>query len=193
MSTSIVDLVRAVDFAARKHSSNRRKGQNAEPYVNHLTEVALLVAKATAGKDQSLVNAAFLHDTIEDTKTTREELVESFGRDVAALVAEVTDDKRLPKATRKRLQVETAPHKTPRAKLLKIADKISNLRGILASPPKDWDRKRKQGYFVWAKRVVDGCRSVNKRFEAEFDRVYQSGVETLGADLKPRRTERKLK
>src|SRR5207244_5473737 len=122
MASDIVAVARALDFAARKHSKQRRKGEAGEPYVNHLAEVARLVAEATGGKDTVAVLAALLHDAIEDTPTTREELEGEFGREVAAVVAEVTDDKSLPKAERKRLQVETAPHKSARAKLIKIAD-----------------------------------------------------------------------
>ncbi len=147
MAIIVLELVRAMDFAARKHVSKRRKGADAEPYVNHLTEVALQIAQATEGNDPGLVIAALLHDTIEDTGTTREELVREFGEDVASVVVEMTDDKSLPKAQRKQLQIETAARKSSRAKILKIADKISNLRGILESPPKDWHLKRKQEYF----------------------------------------------
>lgn len=169
----------ALDFAARKHRDQRRKGAASEPYINHLAEVARLVAEATAGRDPVAVLAALLHDTIEDTKTTAEELAREFGPEVAALVVEVTDDKRLPKAERKRLQVETAPRKSPQAKVIKIADKISNLRAILASPPADWDLPRKRDYFEWAARVVAGCRGVNRSLEAQFDGVYCEGLDTL--------------
>ncbi len=176
MSQAIVQLARALDFAARKHRDQRRKGAAAEPYINHLAEVAWLVAEVTAGRDPVVVVAALLHDTIEDTKTTAEELAREFGPEVAAVVVEVTDDKRLPKAERKRLQVENAPHKSPRAKLIKIADKTSNLRAILASPPVDWDAARKREYFEWAARVVAGCRGMNRALEAHFDGAYQEGT-----------------
>ena len=176
MSQAIVQLARALDFAARKHRDQRRKGAAAEPYVNHLAEVARLVAEVTAGRDPVVVAAALLHDTIEDTKTAVEEIAREFGPDVAAIVVEVTDDKRLPKAERKRLQVENAPHKSPRAKLIKIADKTSNLRAILASPPVDWDATRKREYFEWAARVVAGCRGVNRALEAHFDNAYREGT-----------------
>jgi GTP diphosphokinase / guanosine-3',5'-bis(diphosphate) 3'-diphosphatase len=175
VSQAIVHLTRALEFAARKHRDQRRKGATAEPYINHLAEVARLVAEATAGQDPVVVTAALLHDTIEDTKTTAEELSREFGPQVAAIVEEVTDDKRLPKAERKRLQVENAPHKSPRAKLIKIADKISNLRAILASPPVDWDSARKREYFEWSVRVVAGCRGVSRALEAQFDEVSRTG------------------
>jgi GTP diphosphokinase / guanosine-3',5'-bis(diphosphate) 3'-diphosphatase len=184
MSTTVVDLARALDFAARKHRDQRRKGAASEPYINHPAEVARLVAEATAGSDPVLVLAALLHDTIEDTKTTKDELAHEFGQEVANLVAELTDDKRLPKAERKRLQVTNAPHKSPQAKLIKIADKISNLRAILASPPTDWDDARKREYFAWAGKVVAGCRGLNRTLEDQFDEAYQAGL-AAGIDVSP--------
>ena len=127
------------------HVHDRRKGAAEEPYINHLLEVASLVAEATDGQDPHLVIAALLHDAIEDQEVPREMIADSFGEDVAALVQEVTDDKSLDKAVRKRKQVETASKKSPRAKTLKLADKISNLRAITASPPPDWSIKRHGG------------------------------------------------
>ena len=128
-------IVRAFDFAARKHSDQRRKGAAREPYINHLAEVAELVARASEGTDPELIAAAILHDTVEDTATTKAELTELFGVEVANLVGEVTDNKSLEKEGRKRLQIETAPHKSLRAKVIKLADKTSNLRAIVRSPP----------------------------------------------------------
>jgi GTP diphosphokinase / guanosine-3',5'-bis(diphosphate) 3'-diphosphatase len=157
-TNSLVHVLRAVDFAARQHAKQRRKGEAAEPYVNHLTEVALLVAEATEGKDPVAVMAAVLHDTVEDTGLSSAELAAAFGPEVAALVAEVTDDKSLEKAERKRLQIEHAPHISPQAKLVKMADKISNLRAIRSSPP-PWDDARKRAYLDWARQVVEGCRA----------------------------------
>ena len=179
MSRAVVDLMRALDFAARKHRDQRRKGAADEPYINHLTEVARLVAEATEGRDTASVVAALLHHTIEDTKTTREELEREFGADVAAVVSEVTDDKSLPKAERKRLQIESAPHKSERAKMIKVADKTSNLRSIAASPPVDWDSRRQRDYFEWAAKVVDGCRGVNKNLEAQFDAAHRAGLQAI--------------
>jgi (p)ppGpp synthase/HD superfamily hydrolase len=167
--------MRALDFVARKHSDQRRKGAAAEPYINHLAEVACLVAEATEGRDPLAVLGALLHDTLEDTDTTRKELESEFGVEAAALVAEVTDDKSLPKQERKRLQVETAPHKSERAKLIKIADKTSNLRSISESPPVKWDAARREEYFEWSARVVEGCRGVNAHLEAAFDNAYRLG------------------
>jgi guanosine-3',5'-bis(diphosphate) 3'-pyrophosphohydrolase len=180
MSSDVVALARALDFAARKHSKQRRKGEAGEPYVNHLAEVARLVAEATGGKDTVAVLAALLHDAIEDTPTTREELEREFGPEVAEVVVEVTDDKSLPKAERKRLQVESAPGKSRRAKLIKIADKTSNLRSIAKSPPMDWDLKRQREYFDWAVRVVAGCRGTNATLEKWFDEAHAAGLLALG-------------
>jgi guanosine-3',5'-bis(diphosphate) 3'-pyrophosphohydrolase len=158
----------ACDFAARRHVNQRRKGVAGEPYINHLAEVARLLAEATGG-DAVLVAAAFLHDTLEDTETTYDEIEALFGADMAVLVGEVTDDKSLPKAERKRRQVEAAPHKSVRARLLKIADKTSNLRALAASPPAGWDMARMADYVDWAEKVVAGCRGLNASLEQAFD------------------------
>lgn len=176
---SVVKIARAVHFAAKKHAKQRRKGGDAEPYTNHLAEVAEILAVNTDGEDSNLVAAGLLHDTLEDTETTYDELVDGFGRDVADLVVEVTDDKTLPKAERKRLQVEKASHKSDRAKMLKIADKISNLNSILNSPPKDWSLDRKREYFDWAKQVVGGCAGVNPALDKLFSEVYEKGRRIL--------------
>lgn len=171
----IVRITQALDFAARKHVDHRRKGAAGEPYINHLAEVALLLAEATDGDDTELVMAGLLHDCIEDQQVKFEELLGLFGVDVANLVLEVTDDKSLEKAERKRLQIEHAPHKSDRAKKLKIADKISNLHSINSSPPQGWDAQRKREYFDWAKAVVAGCRGVSGPLEAKFDAACRSG------------------
>jgi (p)ppGpp synthase/HD superfamily hydrolase len=161
--------VAAAEFAAKRHVSQRRKGAQAEPYFNHLAEVAALIADATDGSDAALVAAGYLHDTLEDTPTEYEELTSLFGEDVASLVAAVTDDKSLPKAERKQLQIEHAAKAAPRARLLKVADKISNLRSLAASPPADWDSGRTLEYVDWAEKVVAGCRKLNPRLDALFD------------------------
>ena len=169
MSGEIKLLARAWHVATERHVDHRRKGERAEPYVNHLAEVADLVAEATDGSDPNLVAAAVLHDTIEDTGMTYTELEAQFGPDVAELVAEVTDDKELTSGERKRLQVEHAGRKSTRAKLLKLADKTSNLRSIANSPPTDWSENRKQRYLSWAREVVAELRGVNVWLEGQFD------------------------
>jgi len=166
---AVVGVARALDFAARKHAGQRRKGLMAEPYVNHLTEVALLLAETTDGDDPALVMAGLLHDTIEDTDTTRDELAGVFGEDVASLVAEVTDDTSLDRESRKRIQVETATAKSRRARIIKIADKVANLRSIAESPPVGWSPRRKREYVAWAREVVAACGDTNSRLEKLFD------------------------
>jgi (p)ppGpp synthase/HD superfamily hydrolase len=167
--SDLVLLTRAWNFAAQRHTHQRRKGEAQEPYVNHLAEVAELVAAASEGKDVNLVAAAVLHDTIEDTPTSRTELASLFNDDIASLVAEVTDDKSLPKQERKDTQVATAAKKSERAKLIKLADKTSNLRSMAKSPPADWSLERRQEYLEWAEKVVDGLRGANPLLEAQFD------------------------
>jgi (p)ppGpp synthase/HD superfamily hydrolase len=174
-------LMRALDYAARRHVDQRRKGASAKPYINHLAEVAHLLAEATGGEDTNLVIAGLLHDAIEDTGATEAEITQAFGADVATLVVAVTDDKSLPKAERKRLQVETVAKKPDRAKMLKIADKTSNLRDIAADPPADWPPERKQEYIAWASAVVDGCRGVSPTLERGFEAAEAAAAASLGA------------
>lgn len=168
-----VELTRAYHFAAQKHVDQRRKGAAAEPYMNHLTEVAELVAQATNG-DLDVVIAAILHDTVEDTDTSIDELRAAFGPRIAGLAAEVTDDKSLPKQVRKDLQVEHAPHASWGAQIIKLADKTSNLRSLLASPPPDWPRARRDDYVDWARRVVAGCRDANAWLAEQFDEAAKA-------------------
>lgn len=164
-------ILAAANFAAGKHAAQKRKGAAQEPYLNHLVEVAYLIAGSSEVLDTELVMAGLLHDTIEDVSVTAEELKRQFGDDVAALVVEVTDDKSLPKEVRKALQVKNAPHKSVRAQVIKLADKISNLRSMLASPPATWSIERKRAYFTWARQVVDGLSAPNPILKAEFDRI----------------------
>ena len=170
---------RAADFAARRHADQQRKGAAREPYVNHLAEVACLLAETMGEPDAALVAAGWLHDTLEDTQTDREELERLFGPRVAALVAEVTDDKALPKAERKPRQVEGAPHKSAGAKAIKVADKTSNLRSLTATPPEGWERQRIADYIAWAEEVVAGCRGTNAALEDRFDRAVAEARGTL--------------
>jgi len=167
----VLTLARAYNFAAAKHIDQRRKGEAAEPYVNHLTEVAELVARATEGAEPDIVIAAILHDTVEDTATTLPEIEAAFGKSVAAMVAEVTDDKSLPKEIRKSLQIEHAAHASHGAKLIKLADKTSNLRALATSPPRGWSTERQSDYAAWAKQVVDVCRDANPWLATEFDKA----------------------
>src|SRR5215204_2323826 len=151
-----IAVLKAADAAARWHVHQRRKGAAQEPYTNHLLEVASLVAEATDGTDPDAVIAALLHDAIEDQEVPRTIIAETWGEAVAALVEEVTDDKALPKADRKQKQVESAPKKSARAKVLKLADTTSNLRAISASPSPDWSVKQKLAYVDWAREVAKG-------------------------------------
>jgi guanosine-3',5'-bis(diphosphate) 3'-pyrophosphohydrolase len=165
-------FLQALVFAAHKHRDHRRKDPNHSPYVNHLIEVADLLWRVGGVRDPVLLTAAVLHDAIEDTHTSPAEIREYFGKEVLDLVLEVTDDKSLPQAVRKRLQVEHAAHISPQAKQLKVADKISNVRDIINTPPPDWPDQRRQAYLDWAREVVDQVRGANPALEAEFDRLF---------------------
>jgi GTP diphosphokinase / guanosine-3',5'-bis(diphosphate) 3'-diphosphatase len=172
-SSDLAHILKAARFAAERHSAQRRKGPDHEPYVNHVIDVAALLAELLPGPDPALIMAAFLHDTVEDVGVTPAELERLFGADVAGLVLEVTDDKHLDKPDRKRLQIENAPKKSPRAQALGAADKICNLKSILENPPLLWSLSRKREYFQWAKQVVDGYPNLEPALRAEFDRVYR--------------------
>ena len=164
-------LLQALTFAADKHSGQRRKDAEASPYINHPIAVATVLAAEGDVADEAILLAAVLHDTVEDTKTTFAELEERFGTDVAGLVREVTDDKSLPKAERKRLQIENAPKASGPAKQLKIADKMCNVREIACNPPADWPLERRRKYLTWSEAVVHGCRDVNPKLDQAFDEV----------------------
>jgi (p)ppGpp synthase/HD superfamily hydrolase len=169
----------AADFAARRHTGQQRKGRGNEPYLNHLAEVANLLSIATDGADAELVAAGWLHDTIEDTATTRDELAQKFGERVAAMVVEVTDDMTLPKAERRQKQIVEAPRKSPGAKLIKIADKISNIRARIVPQPNQDERDDLLDYVAWAEKVVAGCRGVNAALERMFDDTVKLARSTL--------------
>jgi len=172
MKSELALLLKALAFAAHKHRDQRRKDHEASPYINHPIALADVLVNEGGVSDVEVLCAALLHDTVEDTATTPEELVDTFGARVARIVAEVTDDKALNKADRKRLQVENAAHLSPEAKLVKLADKICNLRDVAERPPAGWDLARRREYFDWAKRVVDGLRGSHPRLEAAFDVAY---------------------
>ena len=167
------DLLAAAHFAADKHRLQRRKDRDASPYVNHPIEVAEVLARVGRVTDRDVLVAAILHDTLEDTATTRAELARRFGPKVARLVAEVSDDKSLPKQERKRLQVLHAPALPRAAKLVKLGDKICNVRDVAESPPRGWTRARRLRYLKWSRDVVAGCRGANAALEREFDRVLR--------------------
>ncbi|MBM3619129.1 MAG: bifunctional (p)ppGpp synthetase/guanosine-3',5'-bis(diphosphate) 3'-pyrophosphohydrolase [Alphaproteobacteria bacterium] len=172
-------LARAAAFAAEKHTGQLRKGEAGEPYVNHVIEVAEMLARACGGRDIELVIGGLLHDTIEDTGATHAEVAAIFGPGVADLVAEVTDDKSLPKAERKRLQALHAPHKSPRAKQLKLADKTSNLRALASSPPAEWPLSRQLEYVAWARSVAAGLRGANAWLEEQFDQAATAAEQAI--------------
>jgi (p)ppGpp synthase/HD superfamily hydrolase len=174
-----VSVLRAADRAARWHAHQRRKGAAQEPYINHLLEVASLVTEATNGTDTNAIIAALLHDAIEDQGVSAETIASEFGRQVADIVMEVTDDKSLPKADRKRKQVESAPMKSREAKLIKLADKTSNLRAVASSPPPDWSVERRLDYIEWANRVVAGVRGVSPWLEQQFDEASRNAKESV--------------
>jgi (p)ppGpp synthase/HD superfamily hydrolase len=172
-------IMKAVRTASVWHVEQRRKGAAREPYVNHLIEVADLVA--AAGADEDVVCAALLHDAIEDQGITAAQIADLFGQDVASMVCEVSDDKSLPKSERKALQIVHAPTLSPGAKLIKLADKISNVRSVGSSPPADWPLQRRIEYIEWCCKVVAGLRGINAALEKTFDGEVQAAREAQAA------------
>jgi GTP diphosphokinase / guanosine-3',5'-bis(diphosphate) 3'-diphosphatase len=165
-------VLEALAFAAHKHRDQRRKDAAASPYINHPIALANVLVREGAVSEPEVVAAALLHDTLEDTQTSPGELRAAFGERVARVVEEVTDDKSLPKAERKRLQIEHAAAISREAKLVKLADKICNLRDMANHPPASWDLVRRREYFDWAKAVIDRLRGVHPGLEAAFDAAY---------------------
>ena len=175
MSTGLGLILKAAVFAAEKHRGQKRKGVEAAPYIEHPIAVARALAEEGGVTDPELIAAALLHDTIEDTPTVHDDLKAEFGERVADLVAELTDDKRLPKEKRKEEQVAHAPKLSAGAKVVKLADKLCNLRELQASPPVDWPESRRAAYFKWSKAVVDRVRKSNAALARKFDEAYAAG------------------
>ncbi|XP_027522534.1 guanosine-3',5'-bis(diphosphate) 3'-pyrophosphohydrolase MESH1 [Corapipo altera] len=179
MGSDVARLLEAVDFAARKHKEQRRKDPEGTPFINHPIGVARILAHEAGVTDIVVLQAALLHDTVEDTDTTLSEIEEQFGVDVRRVVEEVTDDKMLPKMERKRLQVERAPGCSPRAKLVQLADKLYNLRDLNRCTPQGWSAERVQEYFRWAALVVSGLRGTSAPLEGALQRLFEErGVAT---------------
>lgn len=178
-TTDLERIFRALKFSADQHRDQRRKGKHAPPYINHPIEVAETLCRVGGVYDADILIAAILHDTVEDTGVTPEQIEEMFGPKVRSYVAEVTDDKNLPKQERKQKQIEHAPHLSTGAKQIKLADKTSNIKEVMNDPPADWSLERKREYLDWGERVVAGLRGVNKNLEDNFDKVLSASREKL--------------
>lgn len=177
--TSSTTLLRALHFAAEKHRAQRRKDPEKTPYINHVIEVAAILAEVGV-EDPVTLQAAILHDTVEDTGTTPAELAERFGDAVRDVVLEVTDDKSLPKAERKRLQVAHAPSLSHAARLVKLGDKISNIGYVALHPPAEWSVERRQEYLDWTAQVIAGLRGTHAALEARYDAALAEAWRVVG-------------
>ncbi len=172
-------LLQALQFSAERHRHQRRKDHDASPYINHPIDVATVLAVVGGVADLTTLVAAILHDTIEDTATTPQDLDRLFGPEVRRLVQEMTDDKRLAKTVRKRLQIEHARAASHRAKLIKLGDKICNVRDVTHAPPAGWSVERRREYLDWTEQVVAGCRGANAALEQRFDAALAEGRAAL--------------
>src|SRR5258708_7405506 len=175
-------LIKALRFSAERHRTQRRKDLAKSPYINHPIEVTQLLWEVGGVRETDVLIAALLHDTIEDTQTRPEEIREQFGEEVLSLVLELTDDKNLPKAERKRQQVQNAAHKSMGAKLIKLADKSCNVRDLTLSPPEGWSPERRRDYLRWTEQVVAGLRGTNPALAAYYDRELTPGTMFLEMD-----------
>lgn len=174
-------LLLAVNYAAEKHQNQRRKNSEKTPYINHPLRVAQYIAEGGENEIEIWI-AAILHDTVEDTDATLEEIEKLFSSRISKLVAEVTDNKSLPKVEREKLQVSHAAEISKEAKLIKMADKLHNLTSFLYVPPAGWSAKEIQGYFVWSKAVMDNCKNVNEYLENKLNYLFNEGKFSLNGD-----------
>ncbi len=168
-------ILKAAKFSAQKHSRQRKKDKFSTPYVNHPIAVSLVISEIGGIKDPEVLAAALLHDTIEKTETTVEELEAEFGKQVSEYVVEVSDDKSLPKEERKRKQIENAKYLSKGAALIKLGDKISNAKDIIYDPPDNWDKNRRREYLDWAVEVISNCPKVNEALENTFKMIIKKG------------------
>ncbi len=175
-------LMKAFSFAAQKHRNQRRKDAVASPYINHPIAVAYTLWETGDVRDIPTVISGILHDTIEDTETTSEEIEKEFGNEIRKVVEEVSDDKSIPKSERKRLQIEKAKYKSTRAKNVKLADKICNIQDIISSPPIDWPGERRRKYIEWAQAVVNQVRGTNPKLEKFFDDLCLKAIQQSEAE-----------
>lgn len=178
-------LLKAFKFAADKHQHQRRKNEWASPYINHLITVSEILWEIGEIRDIHILVAALLHDTLEDTDTSATELEQIFGEKICTIVQEVTDDKTLPKQTRKQLQVEHAGQASFEARQVKLADKIANVQDIIEAPPTNWSWERRWEYVNWAEAVIKGLRGSNARLEDYFDQVSNAARRKLEQERDP--------
>ncbi|XP_022303701.2 guanosine-3',5'-bis(diphosphate) 3'-pyrophosphohydrolase MESH1-like [Crassostrea virginica] len=171
--SEVSEIIRCTNFAAIKHKDQKRKDKEGTPYINHPIGVANILTQEAGISDVAVIQAALLHDTVEDTNTTFEEIQDHFGEEVTGIVREVTDDKNLPKLERKQKQIEHAPHASYKAKLVKLADKLYNLRDLNRCTPVGWSQERVTEYFEWAKRVVDGLKGTSPVMEDQLTQLFK--------------------
>jgi len=161
-------FLKALHYAADMHRYQRRKDDEESPYINHPIYVAQILSDIGGVDDLEVLSAAILHDTVEDTKATLHDIELAFGLRIARIVEEVTDDKSLKKKERKQAQIDHAGHISREGALVKVADKIANVRDVGANPPSDWEPARRKEYLDWAERVVERCRPDNTALTEYF-------------------------
>lgn len=181
-SSPQADLLAALAFAAEKHRDQRRKGFDRPPFINHAIEVADILARLGGVDDTVTLQAGVLHDTLEDTSTTGEEIERHFGPEVRAVVEEVTDDTALTRAERRAAQEKGASGLSERARLVRIADKIANVGSVGRTPPQEWSPERRREYLEWTRRVVEGCRGCSPQLDRLYDACLAESLRLVGEE-----------
>ena len=177
MNTAVKELTlifKALSFAAKKHTNQRRKDSSATPYINHPIDVAYILWEIGKVRDLDIITAAILHDTLEDTDATAEDLEAEFGVKIRKIVEEVSDDKNLPHDIRKQYQIDHTDSLSFSARNIKLADKICNIEDLVETPPVDWSEKRKLEYAAWGQEVVKKLRGTNLKLERFFEGLYST-------------------
>ena len=177
-------ILRAFKFAAIRHRDQRRKDKQASPYINHPIAVAETLWEIGEIREVTTLVAGILHDIIEDTDTSPEELERAFGAEICSIVKELTDDKVLPNAVRRRLQLQNVAELSAPARHVRTADKISNLEDIIYFPPAGWSLERREEYVNWAGSVIEGLRGSNHALEKYFGELFMEAVRRLEEEKK---------
>lgn len=172
-------IFKALQYASIKHKGQIRKGRDRAAYINHPIAVANTIINVGKIEDENTIIAALLHDVIEDTDTTEQDISEAFNSEIAQIVLEVSDDKHLSIEERKALQIKNAPHLSDEAKIIRVADKICNIRDVIDFPPITWNKKRKIIYLNWTRNIVDQIRNTNISLETLFDKYYTEGISKI--------------
>jgi len=152
----------AAIFATEKHKSQVRSNEKKTPYIIHPIEVADLVMKIGHVYDKDVLITALLHDVMDDTQTTYEQITSLYGTKVSSYLEEMTSKQGLSLKEQKKQQIMQAFRQNPSVAIIKLSDKLSNLKTLATSPPPSWSRDRIDQYFQWAQTVIENLPESNQ-------------------------------